>query len=322
MNVSEMPKGWDQIVEERGGSILQSQIWAEFQSSLGREVVWDQSDDWCWSGVIRRSRGLSYLMVSYGPSVVSSEAGDTALKSITDFARSSKLDFVRIEPMTQPAAQAIVKSGGRQIKEMQPQHTRIVDLSQSTEDLRHELSSGHRNSINGVARRGLQINQSTDYGDFEQFLRMLDDTAKNSKVRFFDQKYYESIWKTLIMSNHASFYIAKTATEPIAAAIFYDWGHTRYYAHAAAYQRLNRQLGASAPLVWQAMIDAKTAGAKLFDLWGVAPEGASNHPWAGITTFKNSFGGEIVSYIGTWDIPINKPKYNLYSLYRKLRGLD
>lgn len=322
MNVSEMPKGWDQIVEERGGSILQSQVWAQFQSNLGREVVWDQGDGWCWSGVIRRSRGLSYLMVSYGPSIVGSEEGDAALKSITDFARSSKLDFVRIEPMTQPDARAIKKYGGRQIKEMQPQHTRIVDLRQSTEDLRHGLSSGHRNSINGAERRGLQINHSTDDGDFEQFLSMLDDTAKNSKVKFFDQKYYESIWKTLIMNNNASFYIAKTATEPVAAAIFYDWGHTRYYAHAAAYQQLNRQLGASAPLVWQAMTDAKNAGAKHFDLWGVAPEGIPNHPWAGITAFKQSFGGKTLSYVGTWDIPINKPKYDLYSLYRKLRGLD
>jgi lipid II:glycine glycyltransferase (peptidoglycan interpeptide bridge formation enzyme) len=68
------------------------------------------------------------------------------------------------------------------------------------------------------------------------------------------------------------------------------------------------------------IIDAKEDGKKYFDFWGIAPEGAENHPWAGLTAYKKSFGGEVVSSLGTYDIVINKTKYRLYNTYKKLRG--
>lgn len=41
---------------------------------------------------------------------------------------------------------------------------------------------------------------------------------------------------------------------------------------------------------------------------------------ASITKFKQSFGGEIVQYSGTWDLPLNKPKYFLYKLMLKIKS--
>ena len=48
---------------------------------------------------------------------------------------------------------------------------------------------------------------------------------------------------------------------------------------------------------------------KRLNLWGIAPEGQPNHRYAGVTTFKTGFGGEIVEFVPAHDLIVNKIKY-------------
>ena len=118
----------------------------------------------------------------------------------------------------------------------------------------------------------------------------------------------------------ASYYIATVENSPASISLIFDWGDTRYYTHTGNDQVLNRQYKAAVSNVWQMILDAKAAGLKHFDFWGIAPPDEPNHPWAGISGFKHGFGGEVVANIGTYDIPLNKAKYKLYEGYRKLKG--
>jgi lipid II:glycine glycyltransferase (peptidoglycan interpeptide bridge formation enzyme) len=150
---------------------------------------------------------------------------------------------------------------------------------------------------------------------------MLDDTAQRSRVSFFGRSYFEGLLQITPRIAHLS--IAEVNGQPAAAALVYDWQDTRYYAHAAAFQELNRQSKASVSLVWHLIMEAKSAGLRWFDFWGVAPEGApAGHRLAGVTRFKLAFGGQRVNYVGTWDIPLRAGKYRAYQLYRRLRGLS
>lgn len=45
----------------------------------------------------------------------------------------------------------------------------------------------------------------------------------------------------------------------------------------------------------------------------------SEHPWYGFSGFKRKFKGEYVAYSGTWDVPILKFRYLIYSILRNLR---
>jgi len=148
----------------------------------------------------------------------------------------------------------------------------------------------------------------------------LHDTATRSQVRFYPDAYYRQLYDSLRREKAISFYVAEAEGQPVAAAVFYDWGGTRHYAHAGAFQDRNRKLKASVSLVWQAMLDAQAAGAHRFDMWGVAPEGDDNHPLAALSYFKKGYGGVPATYGGTWDIPVKRWKYRLYQLYRRLRG--
>lgn len=312
------PEAWDEPLQKLGGSFLQSRAWGQFQLALGREPVWAKGEGWQWLAGIRVSRGLRYLMCSYGPAAKNSAAMTTALRSIMTAASELNIDFVRIEPQTYATAEQLQKLGARQISEADPEHTRIIDLKQDEKALRAGLASGHRNLINGTERRGITIKAMTNAAGVDILYPMLQDTAKYAHVTFYPKAYYQTLIDEL--GTASCLYVAEAGGQPIAAALFYNWGGTRYYAHAGAYQEANRRIKASVSLVWRAITDAKALKMQRFDLWGTAPEGDTKHPFAGITKFKAAFGGEPVDYLGTWDIPLKRHKYKAYGVYRRLRG--
>jgi lipid II:glycine glycyltransferase (peptidoglycan interpeptide bridge formation enzyme) len=322
MKIGLPPNGWDAEIAISGGSMLQSRLWAELQEASSRTVAWDKGEHWAWCGAIHVARGLRYLMVSYGPVARDDAALVTAIRSIQDAGRELGVDFVRVEPQAASAATVLKKMDAVKIGEWQPQHTQVIDLSLSEEALRSAVASGHRNGINGAERRGVTVRQSDDDADLKLFLQMLHETAKRTKTVFFPDTYYYQIWKLFKPVGAAKLFIAEGEGKPVAASLMYDWQGTRIYAHAGAFYELNREYKAAVVLLWEAILDAKATGLREFDLWGVAPENAPKHAWAGLTQFKKGFGGEPRNYAGTWDIPLKRAKYTAYSVYRRVRGRE
>lgn len=313
-----LPNDWDELQKSLHASVLQSTAWAEFQQSLGRNICFEWSNHWSWVGYEHSLKGIRYLFLPYGPTASLNTLD--ALQSVVTQATSKKFDFIRIEPMGKIDIEDIRKANGIEVAEVEPKYTQIVDLTRDEQQLRKELNSGHRNHINGTERRGLSVRISDKDNDFEVFLSMLHDTAKRSKVKFHDDKYFWGIKKLLGGKGMAKLYVVDSAQGPVSMALFYDYNGVRYYAHAGAYQELNRKLHGSVVLLWQSMLDAKKIGMQSMDLWGVAPNNDPKHKWAGIAEFKKGFGGKTIGNLGTFDIPINQSKYKAYRLYRKLRG--
>ncbi len=316
--MEKLPNDWDNLQKSLGASVLQSRDWADVQQQMGRQAFFAWSNHWSFVGFERKSSGLRYLLVPYGPTCA--VAGTEAIEAVLALAKKQKFDFVRIEPIGATRPDDLVRLGAVKVAEFDPEYTLHLDLTKTEEELRSKMNSGHRNLINGTQRRGIEIVQSDKDSDFESFLRMLEDTAKRSKVKFHPRDYYKDVWKVMQPRESAKLYIASHSGEAVAAALFYDYNGVRYYAHAGAYQQLNRKLNASVSLLWQAIIDAKKLGLVKFDMWGIAPSDDPKHKWAGITSFKKGFGGEAVQYLGTYDIPINQAKYKIYRTYSKLRG--
>lgn len=311
---------WDKRLEILGASILQSSAWADFQTIIDRPALRCSGGNWAWQGFVRRSHGLHYVIVPYGP-VVHSNAPE-ALQSALSAAREQGADFVRLEPVGLVSLDQIKALGGRQIKEVQPQHTFVLDLTPSEVDLRAGLESGHRNRVNGTARRGIVIEQVRDMSPMDDFLRLMHDTALRAGINNYPDWYYRSLAEVLIAKRVASFYVSRVENQVSSVSLVYDWGGTRSYAHTGNDQHLNRQYKVAVSACWQMIIDAKASGLSKFDFWGAAPDDSADHAWAGITSFKRAFGGERVQTLGTWDIPIKQSKYRAYRAYRLLRRLE
>ncbi|MBX7557046.1 GNAT family N-acetyltransferase, partial [Streptomyces sp. tea 10] len=167
-----------------------------------------------------------------------------------------------------------------------------------------------------IHKKGVSIERSEDPADVRYLLTFLDATAKRRNFNRQHDDYLRAVAESLMPAGAASLYLAKLDGEPIAASLVYDSEDTRTYAHAATDQT-HRKLSAGIPLVVTMIMDAKEKGLTWFDLFGTAPEDAGpEHEWYGFTSFKKSFGGEPVSYPGTWDLPVSRAGYTAYGAVR------
>jgi Acetyltransferase (GNAT) domain len=314
---------WDSALQRMGGHFLQSTLWQRVQTALGHDVVWARGESWMWAGAIRAGHFPRYVYLPHGPTAISAEAMTGALADVTDAARARALDFVRAEPAGADALPALIASGAHPSRSIQPRWTWILDLTPDEAALRRGLSSGHRGAINAAERRGLTIRASTDPEDIEIFLSLQERTAAAGRFRGQGQSYHRAVARTLMPEHAAALYVADAAGAPVAAALCFDFSGTRYYAHAVSDPEAGRRLQAAAPLVWRMILDARAAGARRFDFWGVSPGGqaapCAQHPWDGFSQFKRSFGGEAVERSGTWDLGVRSLRHGLYRAAVRLR---
>jgi Acetyltransferase (GNAT) domain len=315
---------WDFALQRMGGHFLQSTLWQRVQTALGHDVIWARDEHWMWAGAIRSGRFPRYVYLPHGPTATSTDAMTSALADAVEAARARSLDFVRAEPAGEAAPPALVASGAHPSRSIQPRWTWILDLTPDEAALRRGLSAGHRGAINAAARRGLTFRASTDPDDIEIFLGLQERTAAAGRFRGQEHSYHRAVARTLMPERAAALYIADAAGAPVAAALCFDFSGTRYYAHAVSDPSAGRRLQAAAPLVWRMILDARAAGARRFDFWGIRPAGDSAsgtapHPWDGFSQFKRSFGGEAVERAGTWDLGVRSLRHSLYRAAVRLR---
>ena len=67
------------------------------------------------------------------------------------------------------------------------------------------------------------------------------------------------------------------------------------------------------------MRDARNAGARYYDLYGIPPTDDERHPMHGLFLFKTGFGGKNVHRVGTFDVPL-KGVYAFCSLAERTRA--
>ena len=282
-------------------------------------MVHDRGTGWSWLGFEQAGTGVRYLYLPYGPTARGEVS--PAIESAAAAAASAGLDFVRLEPCGSASAEQLTAAGARPAKPIQPEHTWVLDLGPDEPELRSGLERGHRSRINAAPRKDVAVRISQDpAAEVEVFLELMRLTTGRAGFTAHPDDYYRAMLRVLAPLGAASLYVAEHEGRPVSAAIAFDHVglQTRYYAHAAADQAVNRKVGSSVALVWQLILDAKAAGCAVFDFWGVAPADEPDHPWASISAFKRSFGGHQLDRLGTWELPVNDVKYNLYRAARKL----
>lgn len=307
---------WDKRQRELNASFLQSSWWAEFQGSLGRQAHFLEGSGWTCLLLSRRAPVGRYLFAPYGPTVRDTAAAENCFSTLKEYAKDKGYDWLRLEPVGASAEtlrSALKVSGGRKAPhEVEPHLTRVVDLSPGMEDILAGISQTTRNIIRRNQReQGLTFKTSRDPADIPLFTRMLSTVAKRKGVGFYDDDYYRKQARALMPAGMLELEIAYDGRTPIGTALIHDFGGRSSYTYAASLPEA-RDKNVSALLLWQAMLNAKERGNKEIDLYGIAPDSAGpEHPWYGFSAFKKKFGGQVVEYAGTWDLPVSG-KYPLY----------
>jgi lipid II:glycine glycyltransferase (peptidoglycan interpeptide bridge formation enzyme) len=299
---------------------LQSDAWQTFQQAIGRSSISDSGDGWSYTAYLEKGAGNTRLYTPYGPTLENPEALTGALASLKKMAAQHRATFIRIEPTEPHDPSTLKRLGFKSVtyQQLNPAHTQIIDLSVSEDELLAQMSQNSRNLTRNYAKKGLVFGQSQNPSDITILTSLLRGVAKRNNITPHSDDYFKKQAEILFPLGAARlFYMAHDA-KPIAAALVYDSSDTRYYAHAAANDTY-RKLSAGTALVGQMILDAKTNGLSIFDLYGIAPPNAPSHPWQGFTKFKKSFGGTEQQFGGTWDLPLKPIRYHGYRTYQQLR---
>ena len=302
------------------GSFLQQPAWGAFQQALGRMTRTETGDGWSFQAIYERGTFNTRLYTPHGPHANSFDAMQTALAALEQAGRNDRATFIRVEPPHAITPAQLRSLGFKKVtyNQLQPEHTQIIDLTPSEEDIVAHMSQNTRNLYRNYHKKDLKMHVSTDPKDVEIFLHFIHTVAERNHITPHSDAYFRTQADTLFPVGAAKLYYATVHDTPVAAAIIYHSDDTAYYGHAAA-DDAYRKLSAGTALLAYAIIDAKRAGKQKFDLYGIAPDDDPQHPWAGFTKFKKSFGGTPVTYPGAWDKPLRPLQYTLYRFYQKVR---
>ena len=298
------------------------------QETLGKTTFFEDTTEYTIMALMKRSKFGNYLYLPYGPYLKNPSAGQACYEALTKLAQEQKAIFVRIEPQDVTAAKYLLERPNCQkSKDLNPAHTWVLDLEADRAELLTGFAQGTRTRYNQFPKKGLEVEVSKNPDDIKYLVQLQHALAHTKGIGTFSEKYLRAELEQDFAKLYLVYYNPELAQKPlpeapterqvVAASLFFDNDDTRYYMQSASDLKL-RKLPSTVALLATAIFDAKEQGLKHFDFWGIAPDGAGqDHPWAGFTEFKKSFGGRAVTYAGTHDLIMQPAKYRLYQLARK-----
>ena len=232
--------------------------------------------------------------------------------------------FVRIRPQLYATEENLKLLAGlglvKSPMHLAAEHTVMIDLNLSEDEILAGMRRQTRYEVRRADKFGITVERGNSEELFREFRKVQVETAKR-------QNFVPPSLKTLLAEKEAFgdkiwIYVARAGEEtgakggvpecksgdPIAyGLIIGDEVEVDYY--EAASTELNRRLPGAYALLWRVMRDMKAASFERFNLWGIAPAGQPEHRYAGVTTFKTGFGGEVVEFVPAHDIVISRVGY-------------
>lgn len=296
----------------RGGLTLanffQSQKWWDFQAALGEQVFAGSGDGWHYHGRLVKDSLGKYLYLPYGPVVRDERALREACAHARGAARSAGAYRLLVEPSLPITPETAKKNFATQRFGFNPSRSQIIDLELSADEIVAAMSTTRRKQHRGAARKGMHFYESTSREDFNVGVELLRASGETKSFKVRDETYFESFYEHLLAPGTAKMFVAKQDDEIQVVAFVIDDDDTRYYLYVGR-DLSNNSLQISAPFISFMILDAKEAGLKYFDLFGISASDEVEDSMTGFTVFKRTFGGKTVQYAGTWELGVNPLKY-------------
>lgn len=300
-------------------SLWQSREWATFQGGLGRDVrIYVTEEAHCITAsalicIDRTAGGLSTWDIPRGP--IWNDAADAATlleKMVGDAKAAGALSLTYSPLQVLPTNPSGSKPSGRLV---QPEATRIIPLAGAEDDILAQMKPKGRYNLRLAEKHGIRVEESRDAPAFSL---LEQQTGQRDKFTVHSEQHYRAFLdhlpgSFLLLAHHAS------SSTPIAGLMGVTWHGQSIYYYGASDHR-HRQLMAPYLLQWHAMRHCKARGCLSYDLFGIAPPQAEDHPWSGISDFKAKFGGEVVMYPAERQVMLRPALYRMLRLKRKLMG--
>lgn len=195
----------------------------------------------------------------------------------------------------------------------------LLDLTKTQEDLFQNMHTKHRYNVKLAEKKGLKTITAKNTQEFEDFYKLLSETAVRQKYYIHPKDYYQKLWELMSPKNMCQIKTVYLDKIPLASWMLFFYEKTLYYPYGGSSDK-HKNLFASNLIGWEAIKAGKQLGMDVFDMWGACDDlNDTKDPWWGFTNFKLKFGGKYVEYINSYDLVLNKEAYKMFNLANTLR---
>jgi lipid II:glycine glycyltransferase (peptidoglycan interpeptide bridge formation enzyme) len=306
---------WDGFVSQaQDGSLLQAWAWGSLKARYGWRVTryfWtEQGQPICAASVLRRSLpgGLALNYAPRGPVLNGRLAEWPAFwQALRERLAAEGGTILKVDPeWTGDADRAVLEeAGGRPGRHaIQHQASMIVDIRGGDAAFMRLKESTRRNVRSGE-RQGITVEASDASAAMETFYSLLQETALREEFKIRSRTYYQDLLALFRERGQVSIYLARHGDQLLAGAVMLFYGPRLIYLFGGT-RTGAKELKPGYVLHWRAIQDAQQRGCSTYDMWGVPVRPEPGHPGYGYFVFKSRFNGEIVRYIGIYDLPVNR----------------
>lgn len=205
----------------------------------------------------------------------------------------------------------------KSFEEVQPEYRQILSITPTDEEILTQMKKNGRYNIRLSLKKSLNLSIGTTPDLVKRFFKLYQKTAQRSKFTYRDVEYFLDLVKTLEKTKSGEVIIVSHSKGDLSAGIFLYHRGVASYLYGGSDG--DRNLMAPYRMHWEAIRRAKEKDCHTYDLIAVSPPGEANHYFAGITRFKEQFGGEKVRLLGSWDYVYRPSWYKIYSLLETKR---
>ena len=322
-------KRWEDFASEcTQKTFCQSWNWGIFNQSMGDKVwrfgIFENEQLVAIAQVLKiKARRGSFLFVPHGPLIALGDKKEiikSILEKLKDLAKTENVNFIRFSPILEVSDSNIFKDIGfrKAPIHMHPELTWELDISLSEEDILKGMRKTTRYLIKQAEKNeDIEITKGVSDEMLNDFEKLYLETAERQSFTPFSNDYLKKEVDAFKNDNQILIFSGKYRGEVVSSAIIVYYSGIGFY-HQGASSLKYPKVPVSYLLQWEAIKEAKDRGCKLYNFWGVVPEGTKNHPWAGLSLFKKGFGGFEKEYVKTQDYVLSN-KYWLTYIIEQIR---
>ncbi len=318
---------YDQVVSHP----LQSYGWGEFRQKTGLKVERIGFFD---AGKLKRGIQVSFhpiplfgRNVGYVPKGFMPD-GDQ-LAALKQLGQQHNALFIKLEPdiakpVGSPSAhEDIIKFLlSHDCQPGRPQFTKYsfhIDLTKSETEIFAGLESKTRYNVRLAIKKGVYIRENTTSAGLKTHLQILAETTKRQGFYAHSPDYFEKMWEVLSPTGMIKIFEAVYQDQVLVSWIMFVFHDTLYYPYGAS-RSANREVMPSNLMMWEMIKYGQKLKLKNFDLWGcLGPNANPKDPWYGFHKFKQGYGGQMMEYLGTFDLVLDPVTYKMFRIMEKIR---
>lgn len=333
---------WDEFVKASPNcNFMQSWNWSLYQEiGLGKKTYrlgfWKKNEliAVCAGYEMNQTFGR-YVYCSRGPILkeLSQHLYKEVLTALKRYFVNTEYVFIKIDPSIEVQNRVSLVPFDLGFKKcinyVQPETPWMTDLVGKTEEellewcQEHGMNKNYPTYIRKAKRMGVEVRFSKELPDWKLFTHYLSKSSEQKEFVIRSADYYLKQLKYLGEKDEIRLAIASYEGEPVAMLVLSFFGDEVSCLYSCQ-TGMHKKIRGPMYLRWQCMLQGLKEGFKYFNSWDVLPDEkySPKSKRYGYSNFKRGFGGYLVRYQRTADLPLKKNKYllvQLLDLYRAIR---